>query len=411
VLNNYKQAVAWLFCQFPSYQEIGSAAYKPGLERVNTLLKYFNNPHQKTKTIHVAGTNGKGSTCSFIASILTEKGEKVGLFTSPHIYDFRERIRINGKEISEEEVLSLCNEIKTANLPIQPSFFEITFAMAMIHFEANNCDVAVIETGLGGRLDATNVITPLISIITNISLDHQNFLGNTIATIAAEKAGIIKNKVPVFVAEESPFTKEIFVDAANVKNTQVSFLKPSPKVHQQLASYQQTNLQTALQSIAIIEIHPTELEITSAIKKLYQNTGLFGRFQEINSSPRIIIDASHNEGGIKILLNELQQTPHEKLKFIVGSSGDKDLKKLIANLPITSEINLCVFKNERSTTYDELSKIAAENSAIRKVYKEVNHALNEIISDTLPDETIVICGSFFLISDINLKPWSEIIYT
>ncbi len=411
MLNNYKQAVAWLFCQFPSYQEIGSAAYKPGLERVNTLLKYFNNPHQKTKTIHVAGTNGKGSTCSFIASILTEKGEKVGLFTSPHIYDFRERIRINGKEISEEEVLSLCNEIKTANLPIQPSFFEITFAMAMIHFEANNCDVAVIETGLGGRLDATNVITPLISIITNISLDHQNFLGNTIATIAAEKAGIIKNKVPVFVAEESPFTKEIFVDAANVKNTQVSFLKPSPKVHQQLASYQQTNLQTALQSIAIIEIHPTELEITSAIKKLYQNTGLFGRFQEINSSPRIIIDASHNEGGIKILLNELQQTPHEKLKFIVGSSGDKDLKKLIANLPITSEINLCVFKNERSTTYDELSKIAAENSAIRKVYKEVNHALNEIISDTLPDETIVICGSFFLISDINLKPWSEIIYT
>ena len=400
--NSYTRVIDWLYKQFPSYQEIGGSAYKPGLENVSHLLNSLGNPHLKTETIHVAGTNGKGSTCSFIASLLTEKGEKVGLFTSPHIFDFKERIRINGTKISEEEVVSFCNQLKEIKLPFQPSFFEITFAMAMHHFARNNCTYAIIETGLGGRLDATNVITPLISIITNISLDHQNFLGNTIEAIATEKAGIIKNKVPVFVAEESSITKEIFVDAANLKNTQVTFLTPSQKVHQQLASYQQTNLQTALQAIAIIDIHPTEHEITSAITKLYQNTGLFGRFQEINSSPRIIIDASHNEGGIKILLKELEQTPHEKLKFIVGSSGDKDLKKLISNLPSTSEINLCVFKNERSTTYDELSKIAAGNSAIRKVYKEVNHALNEIVSDTLPDETIVICGSFFLISDINI---------
>ena len=404
--NNYTQVIDWLYKQFPSYQEIGGSAYKPGLENVSHLLNSLGNPHLKTETIHVAGTNGKGSTCSFIASLLTEKGEKVGLFTSPHIFDFKERIRINGTKISEEEVVSFCNQLKEIELPFQPSFFEITFAMAMHHFARNNCTYAIIETGLGGRLDATNVITPLISIITNISLDHQNFLGNTIEAIATEKAGIIKNKVPVFVAEESSITKEIFVDAANLKNTQVTFLTPSQKVHQQLASYQQTNLQTALQAIAIIDIHPNEHEITSAITKLYQNTGLFGRFQEINSSPRIIIDASHNEGGIKILLKELEQTPHEKLKFIVGSSGDKDLKKLIANLPSTSEINLCVFKNERSTTYDELSKMAAENSAIRKVYKEVNQALNEIISNTMDNETIVICGSFFLISDINLASFS-----
>ena len=404
--NNYTQVIDWLYKQFPSYQEIGGSAYKPGLENVSHLLNSIGNPHLKTETIHVAGTNGKGSTCSFIASLLTEKGEKVGLFTSPHIFDFKERIRINGTKISEEEVVSFCHQLKEIELPFQPSFFEITFAMAMHHFERNNCTYAIIETGLGGRLDATNVITPLLSIITNISLDHQNFLGNTIEAIAVEKAGIIKHKVPVFVAEENSFTKEIFVDAANLKNTQVTFLTPSQKAYQQLASYQQTNLQTALQAIAIIDIHPTEHEITSAIKKLYQNTGLFGRFQEINSSPRIIIDASHNEGGIKILIKELQQTPHEKLKFIVGSSGDKDLKKLISNLPSTSEINLCVFKNERSTTYDELSKMAAENSTIKKVYKEVNQALNEIVSYTLPDETIVICGSFFLISDINLTPFS-----
>ena len=405
--NKYKQTIDWLFKQFPSYQEIGSEAYKPGLERVEKLLNTFSNPHLKTKTIHVAGTNGKGSTCSFIASILTEKSEKVGLFTSPHIYDFKERIRINGATISEEEVVSFCHQLKEIELPFQPSFFEITFAMAMHHFARNNCTYAIIETGLGGRLDATNVITPLLSIITNISLDHQNFLGNTIAAIAVEKAGIIKNKVPVFIAEESPITKEIFIDAANVKNTQVTFLTPSQKTYQNLASYQQTNLQTALQAIAIIEIHPTEQEITSAIKKLYQNTGLFGRFQEINSSPRIIIDASHNEGGIKILLKELQDTPNEKLKFIVGSSGDKDLKKLISNLPTASELNLCVFKNERSTTYNELSKLAAENNAVKKVYKEINQALNEIVSYTLPNETIVICGSFFLLSDIKLSLFKQ----
>jgi dihydrofolate synthase/folylpolyglutamate synthase len=403
VRNNYTQVIDWLYKQFPSYQEIGGSAYKPGLENVSHLLNSLGNPHLKTETIHVAGTNGKGSTCSFIASLLTEKGEKVGLFTSPHIFDFKERIRINGTKISEEEVVSFCHQLKEIELPFQPSFFEITFAMAMHHFERNNCTYAIIETGLGGRLDATNVITPLISIITNISLDHQNFLGNTIEAIAAEKAGIIKNKVPVFVAEESSITKKIFVNTANVNNTHVTFLTPSQKVHQNLASYQQTNLQTALQAIAIIDIHPTEQEITSAITRLYQNTGLFGRFQEINSAPRIIIDAAHNEAGIKILLKELQQTPHEKLKFIVGSSGDKDLKKLIANLPITSEINLCVFKNERSTTYDELSKIAAENSTIKKVYPEINQAINEIASNTLSNETIVICGSFFLISDINLS--------
>ena len=404
--NNYTQVIDWLYKQFPSYQEIGGSAYKPGLENVSHLLNSLGNPHLKTETIHVAGTNGKGSTCSFIASLLTEKGEKVGLFTSPHIFDFKERIRINGTKISEEEVVSFCNQLKEIELPFQPSFFEITFAMAMHHFERNNCTYAIIETGLGGRLDATNVITPLLSIITNISLDHQNFLGNTIEAIAVEKAGIIKHKVPVFVAEENSFTKEIFVDAANLKNTQVTFLTPSQKAYQQLASYQQTNLQTALQAIAIIDIHPTEHEITSAIKKLYQNTGLFGRFQEINSSPRIIIDASHNEGGIKILIKELQQTPHEKLKFIVGSSGDKDLKKLIANLPQSSELYLCVFKNERSTTYNKLSELAAENDTIKKVYPEINQALNEIVSQTLPDETIVICGSFFLISDINLTSFS-----
>ncbi len=401
--NKYHQTIDWLFQQFPSYQEIGSSAYKPGLDNVSHLLSSLGNPHLKTKTIHVAGTNGKGSTCSFIASILTEKGEKVGLFTSPHIFDFKERIRINGTAISEDDVVSFCMKLREIELPFQPSFFEITFAMAMHHFASHNCTYAIIETGLGGRLDATNVVLPLLSIITNIGLDHQQFLGHSTAEIAAEKAGIIKNKVPIFVAEETTETKNIFLTHALEKQTSIEFLVPTHTKVDGIANYQQTNLQTAIQGLSIIDIDVFDSEVSLAIKNLFKNTGLFGRFQEINNSPRIIIDAAHNEAGIKILLKELRDTPNEKLKFIVGSSGDKDLKKLISNLPTASELNLCVFKNERSTTYIELSKMAAENSDIKKVYKEINQALHEIVSDTTPNETIVICGSFFLISDINLS--------
>ncbi len=403
VHNKYHQTIDWLFQQFPSYQEIGAEAYKPGLERVEKLLSTFDNPHLKTKTIHVAGTNGKGSTCSFIASILTEKGEKVGLFTSPHIFDFKERIRINGTTISEDDVVSFCAKLQEIELPFQPSFFEITFVMAMEYFATQNCTYAIIETGLGGRLDATNVVQPLLSIITNIGLDHQQFLGHSIAEIAAEKAGIIKKNIPVFVAEETAQTKNIFLTHAQEKQTSINFLKPSHTKVDGIANYQQTNLQTAIQALSIIDIDVIDAEVSLALKNLFKNTGLFGRFQEIKSSPRIIIDAAHNEAGIKILLKELQDTPHEKLKFIVGSSGDKDLKKLIANLPQSSELYLCVFKNERSTTYHELSELAAENGSVKKVYKEINQAINEIVSDTLSNETIVICGSFFLISDIKLS--------
>ena len=273
----------------------------------------------------------------------------------------------------------------------------------MEYFAAQNCTFAIIETGLGGRLDATNVVQPLLSIITNIGLDHQQFLGHSIAEIAAEKAGIIKKNIPVFIAEETVETKNIFLTHALEKQTRINFLVPTHSKVDGIANYQQTNLQTAIQALSIIDIDVFDAEVSLALKNLFKNTGLFGRFQEINSSPRIIIDAAHNEAGIKILLKELQDTPHEKLKFIIGSSGDKDLKKLIANLPQSSELYLCVFKNERSTTYNDLSELAAENSTVKKVYKEINQAIKEIVSHTLSNETIVICGSFFLISDINLS--------
>lgn len=403
MLNNYKQAVEWLFCQFPSYQEIGSAAYKPGLERVNTLLKYFNNPHQKTKTIHVAGTNGKGSTCSFLASLLKENGGKIGLFTSPHIFDFRERIRINGKEISEEEVLSVCNEIKTANLPIQPSFFEITFVMAMLHFEANNCDLAVIETGLGGRLDATNVLEPLLSVITNISFDHQYLLGNSLEEIATEKAGIIKQKIPVLVAEQRIELQRLFAEKAALEKSKIYYLNRSRITPFAIASYQLTNFQTALQALEIIEIEFTEELINKAIKNLFRNSGLYGRFQKIKDNPTIIIDAAHNIGGIQTLSSELKQTSPNKIKFLIGLTSDKNIEELIRALPVQSELHLCVFKNERSTSYQSFMEFAKTTKRICKVHKAVNPAIRQLIKQSDTDDTIIICGSFFLISDINLK--------
>lgn len=404
MLNNYKQAVEWLFCQFPSYQEIGSAAYKPGLERVNTLLKYFNNPHQKIKTIHVAGTNGKGSTCSFLASLLKENGGKIGLFTSPHIFDFRERIRINGKEISEEEVLSVCNEIKTANLPIQPSFFEITFVMAMLHFAANKCDLAVIETGLGGRLDATNVLEPLLSVITNISFDHQYLLGNSLEEIATEKAGIIKQKIPVLVAEQRIELQRLFAEKAALEKSKIYYLNRSRITPFAIASYQQTNFQTALQALEIIEIYFSEELINKAIKNLFRNSGLYGRFQKIKDNPTIIIDAAHNIGGIQTLSSELKQTSPNKIKFLIGLTSDKNIEELIGALPVQSELHLCVFKNKRSTSYQSFMEFAKTTKRICRVHKAVNPAIKKLIKQSDTDDTIIICGSFFLISDINLKP-------
>jgi dihydrofolate synthase/folylpolyglutamate synthase len=403
VRNKYKQTIDWLFKQFPSYQEIGAEAYKPGLERVEKLLNTFSNPHHKTKTIHVAGTNGKGSTCSFIASILTEKGEKVGLFTSPHIFDFKERIRINGTVISEEDVVSFCQQLKEIELPFQPSFFEITFVMAMHHFARNNCTYAIIETGLGGRLDATNVVQPLLSIITNIGLDHQQFLGNSIAEIAKEKAGIIKNKVPVFIAEETAQTKNIFLTHALESETNIIFLKPTLSKINGIANYQQINLQTAIQGLSNIGIEVNDAEVSLAVKNLFKNTGLFGRFQEIQKQPQIIIDAAHNPAGIKTLLNELKEIPDQDLAFIIGCSKEKDFEMLIQLLPKESKVCLCRFNNERSTSYNELLKLANDYSNISEVYEDINEALKKIGMNTNSNDTIIVCGSFFLISDIKLS--------
>lgn len=403
MLNNYEEAIQWLFQQFPSYQNIGAHAYKPGLNNIQTLLGYFDNPQNKLKLIHVAGTNGKGSTSSFIASYLTESNEKVGLFTSPHIYDFRERIRINGVKISEIHVVEFCNQIIEAKLEFEPSFFEITFAMAINYFHREKCSYCVIETGLGGRLDATNIISPIISVITNIGIDHTQFLGNTLVEIAQEKAGIIKSETPVVIGEFISETKKIF-EVISTKNKAKLIFAQNEKLPEisNFSNYQLKNLRTALVTLNEIGINFNQNLLEKSIRNLFKNSGLFGRLSEISEQPKIIVDVSHNKDGINATLNHLKDKTRGELHVILGASSDKNLNEMLVYFPDSAIINLCKFKSDRSYTFNQLEKIKSENKRINKVYEDVNVGLEAVKKQLKPNDTLLIIGSFFLIADIDL---------
>ena len=403
MLNSYQAAIDWLFQQFPSYQNIGASAYKPGLERVELLLTELGNPHQELKIIHVAGTNGKGSTSSYIASYLTEKGEKVGLFTSPHIFDFRERIRVNGEKISEEFVLEFCNQIHNLNLEIEPSFFEITFAMAVSYFHSENCSFCVLETGMGGRLDATNIANPIISVITNIGFDHTQFLGNTYSEIAFEKAGIIKKNTPVVIGETNSETKTVFLNTAKSKNAEIIFAEEDvlPEIVN-LPLYQLKNLRTAIKALEVCGLTVEQSLLEKCLKNLHLNTGLFGRLTEISKNPNIILDVSHNLEGIKATLESIQLAISGNLFILYGASADKNVQEIISNFPKDAIINLCQFKNERSLSFEELKRIKNKDNRIDKVIENVNEAITEIKSKMTENDTLLVTGSFFLIADVEM---------
>lgn len=404
---SYNEAIEWLFQQFPSYQNIGGKAYKPGLDNILSLLNHFGNPHHELKFVHVAGTNGKGSTSSMLASILTESGQTVGLFTSPHIQDFRERIRVNGNVIPEQEVIDFIATIQSISLGFEPSFFEITFLMALMHFKSKNCSICVIETGLGGRLDATNCITPLLSLITNISLEHTQFLGNSVEEIAFEKGGIIKENIPVIIGEREEKTAAIFTEIANAKHSTISFASDltieAPQNFPLLGAYQLSNYKLVKRALEVLQdtFPITAQQIQQGLENLSANTGFFGRLQKVQSNPTIIFDVSHNEAGI---MATLQSFPSwQRLIIIYGTSSDKDLGAIFQHFGKQHTYLMTEFSSERSAKMDDL-KAFAEKFALRAdFFQNPLEALDTAKSIANKEDTILVMGSFFLISDFFKK--------
>lgn len=394
---NYAFWVDWLFSRFPAYQNLGAQAYKPGLERVISLLETLHIEHKKIPSIHIAGTNGKGSTAAYCASLLQEKGLRVGLFTSPHIFDFSERIRVNGEPISQAHVIGFCEQYQALKCQTDASFFELTFAMALDYFFKKQCDYIVIETGLGGRLDATNIIEPKVSVITNIAFDHQAFLGDTLQQIATEKAGIIKANTPVVIGEKSDVTQHIFIQKSTAVSAPIYFATDLNLNIEALPveGYQKQNLQTALLALKLLDFKFDKAHINAALQHLKQNTGFFGRFQVISKAPMIVVDVSHNVAGIHATLPLIEQQLKGQLYILYGASQDKDAAEILALFPKYAKIAACVFSNPRSKSIQDWQALG-----IKTIYADLPGALQDIQKQLRTEDFLWITGSFFLLSDL-----------
>ena len=402
---NYKETVDYLYSCLPSLDKKGWGAYKPGLSRVNQMLELLGNPQNSYKIIHVAGTNGKGSVSHMLASILQKTGLKVGLFTSPHLKSFRERIKVNGVEVGENEVVSFVKKFSTEAKSISPSFFEYTFALAVNHFKDEDVDVAIIETGLGGRLDCTNVVRPILSVITNISLDHEQFLGNTINEVAAEKAGIIKNNIPVVVGRRQVEVEKVFEKVADSKKSPlyyadvdtVSFLCDLK------GNYQVENQHTVAKCVEVLNSLTFSIKgshVVDGFEHVVKNTGLKGRWQQLSNVPKVICDVGHNLDGVKELVKQLENEPSAGIKVVWGMSEDKKIKEILLLLPKTCRYFWCAADNPRSLDPNELKKIASELELDGQVFSSVKEAYKAALKGLKKEEMVFIGGSVFVVAEV-----------
>lgn len=398
---HYSEAIDWLFQQFPSYQNIGKSAYKPDLGNIEQLCVCLGIKHSYLKYIHIAGTNGKGSTSNMLSSILMEAGYKVGTFTSPHIIDFRERIAINDELIPESTVISFCQEVQENNLSFEPSFFEITFAMALKHFLNTNCEICIIETGLGGRLDATNIITPILSVITNISLDHTDLLGDTITKIAFEKAGIIKPNVPIIIGEHHPETVNVFQEKALKNNATIHYAFEEFAL-EDTNNYKAINERTVkctVKKLNTLGFTISKQHIKNGIDNLIKNRNFIGRFQIIEQNPLTILDVSHNEAGLKKTFELLKSTQKGNLHIVFGASSDKNLTEILPVFPTNASYYFTVFSSKRSCTKQELINKSRNTHLNILFFDSLEETFNHIKPIVNKEDTLLITGSFFLISD------------
>lgn len=425
---NYQQTIDYLFSQLPMFQRIGAAAYKANLDNTHALDALMNHPHREFMCVHIAGTNGKGSVAHLLASILQESGLKTGLFTSPHLKDFRERIKVNGNWIGEEAVIEFVEKYKSDFERIKPSFFEMTFSLAMRCFADCSADIAVVETGMGGRLDSTNIISPLVSVITNIGYDHMQFLGNTLEAIAREKAGIIKPRIPVVLGRSMEEYHTVFQHTAIEKSA--AFHLASERIgidvqtHDQSGfrfnysldgkicgeglhcplggNYQIENLKTVLMTAELLkeQIRLTPLSIASGISRVIENTGLRGRWEILSHSPLIVCDTAHNADGLSITLKQLQNLAPEQIHFVLGFVNDKDISGILNLFPKDARYYFSRPDIPRGLDVSHLVSLAGETGLTGTAYTNVAEALSAAKASAAKDDVIYIGGSTFVVAEV-----------
>lgn len=429
---NYQQTLDYLYSQLPMFQRIGSAAYKDNLDNTISICKLLGNPENKFKSIHIAGTNGKGSTSHMLASVLQSAGYKTGLYTSPHLKDFRERIKINGEMISQDYVVDFAEKYKNQFEHIQPSFFEMTVGLAFDYFVNQKVDIAVIEVGLGGRLDSTNVITPELSIITNISFDHTALLGNTLEKIAAEKAGIIKSGIPVIIGETQSETEAVFIERAKKNNAPIEFADKHYKplnvhhitngqlllamdietssgytykdVQSELPGlYQKKNIPTVFSAVEELMKKGYKIDekaLSNGIRNVVKNTGLLGRWQVLSKEPLVIADTGHNEAGIKEVLSQIEKTPHKHLHFVLGVVNDKDISTILSLLPKNARYYFCKASIPRALSAEELALQAAAAGLKGEICGTVENALATAKKNAENGDLVFVGGSTFTVAEV-----------
>jgi dihydrofolate synthase/folylpolyglutamate synthase len=424
--STYADTLHYLYAQLPMFTRVGASAYKKDLHNTLALCKALHNPEHTFKSVHIGGTNGKGSSSHMLAAILQTAGYKTGLYTSPHLTDFRERIRINGQMIPEQEVIAFVNNHQNLFEEIKPSFFEATVGLAFDYFAKQEVDIAIIEVGLGGRLDSTNVIHPLLSLITNIGLDHQDILGNTLQEIAGEKAGIIKSNTPIIIGEKQAEIAQLFEKKAKEVNTKILFASDywtiTPKetapllvVHAHSAeqnielaldlrgSYQVKNLAgvlTAVDELREQGFEISEAHLKTALKQVSRFTGLQGRWQTLQKTPLVICDTGHNEDGIKEVLKNIANTPHQNLHMVWGMVKDKDVRKILALLPKEASYYFCQPNIPRGKLAEELAKEAQQYELKGEAYASVAEAYQQALSNAKPNDLIFVGGSTFVVAEV-----------
>ncbi len=420
----YQQTLDYLYQNLPMFQRVGAVAYKKDLTNTLALCEALGNPQTKFKSIHIAGTNGKGSSSHMLASILQTAGYKTGLYTSPHLKEFTERIKVNGAEVTQEFVVSFVQKIKPVIEKVNPSFFEITVAMAFQYFAQEKVDIAVIEVGLGGRLDSTNIITPVVSLITNISWDHMDLLGDTLPKIATEKAGIIKPGVPVIISQRQPEVAEVFIQKAKEITSALTFANDQFEIEQkqnglfQVSSagasklyqldlkgnYQRKNLAGVLATVEVLRrsgFNISDAQLSDALSNTIRNTALKGRWQVLSEAPLVVCDTGHNEDGVREVVSQLRSQKFENLSMVLGMVKDKDISKILALLPKEAYYYFCQASIPRAMEANDMMEKAAAFGLKGIVIKNVNEAIAEARRRSKANDMIFIGGSTFVVAEIE----------